>query len=108
MESDERELLGRALPAVNTDQGVRAVIKSKPIEPGAVDGYWESKFGDALDEARKGMMKLARAFEPDELAQQGFGLYERFRPQIPEGVGGWGAPVILDGGVSVVSCQTAA
>jgi len=26
------ELLGRALPAVNTDQGVRAVVKSKPIK----------------------------------------------------------------------------
>src|ERR1039457_326476 len=27
------ELLGRALPAVNTEEGVRAVVKSKPIEP---------------------------------------------------------------------------
>ena len=96
------------MPAVNTDQGVRAVVKSKPIDPEGVERYWESKFGDALPEARKTMTELARAFEPDELAQQGFGLYERFRPQIPEGVGGWGAPVILDGGASVVSCQTAA
>jgi hypothetical protein len=30
------ELLGRALPAVNTEQGVRAVVKSKPIEPEGV------------------------------------------------------------------------
>src|SRR5512144_33522 len=29
-------LLGRQLPAVNTGQGVRAVIKSRPLEPGTV------------------------------------------------------------------------
>jgi hypothetical protein len=36
------------------------------------------------------------ALDPDELAQQGFSLYEQFRPQIPEGVGGWGAKGELD------------
>jgi len=35
------ELLGRTLPAVNTDEGVRAVIKSKPIEPEGVERYLE-------------------------------------------------------------------
>ena len=93
------ELLGRALPAMNTDQGVRAVIKSKPIEPEGVERYLESKFGDALTEARKAMAKLASAFEPDELAQRGFGLYEQFRPVIPEGVRGWGAKGELDLGL---------
>src|SRR5664279_5611852 len=42
------ELLGRALPAVNTDQGVRAVIKAKPIDPGGVERYLKSKFGCLL------------------------------------------------------------
>jgi hypothetical protein len=56
----------------------------------------ESKFGDALPEAWKAMMKLASAFEQDELAQRGFDLYEQFRPQIPEGVSGWGAKGELD------------
>jgi hypothetical protein len=90
------ELLGRALPAVNTDQGMRAVIESKPIEPDGVERYLEGKFGDALPEARKAMTKLAKALTPEELAQKGFGLYEQFRPQIPEGVGGWGAKGELD------------
>jgi hypothetical protein len=90
------ELLGRSLPAVNTDQGVRAVVKSKPIEPETVERYLESKFGEALPEARKVLMELASAFDPDELAQQGFSLYEQFRPQIPEGVSGWGAKGELD------------
>ena len=90
------ELLGRALPAVNTDQGVRAVIQSKPIDPDVVERYLESKFGDALAETRKAMTELAGPFEPDDLAQKGFGLYEQFRPTIREGVQGWGAKMELD------------
>ena len=90
------ELLGRALPAVNTDQGVRAVVESKPIDPGGVEGYLDSKFGDALPKTRKAMTELASAFEPDELAERGFSLYEQFRPQIPEGASGWGAKGELD------------
>jgi hypothetical protein len=84
------ELLGRALPAVNTDQGVRAVINSKPVEPDGVERYLKSKFGDALPEVRKAMTELASAIRPDELAQRGFGLYEQFRPRISEGVQGVG------------------
>jgi hypothetical protein len=90
------ELLGRALPAVNTDKGVRAVTKSEPIAPETVERYLESKFGEALLEARKAMMELANALDPDELAPRGFSLYEQFRPEIPEGVGGWGAKGELD------------
>jgi hypothetical protein len=90
------ELLGRALPVVNTDQGVRAVIESKPIDPAGVERYLESKFGDALADGRKAMTQLADALDPEELAQKGFGLYEQFRPNIPEGVVGWGAKGELD------------
>jgi hypothetical protein len=75
---------------------VRAVIKSKPIEPDGVEHYLESKFGDVLPEVRKAMTELANALKPDELAQKGFGLYEQFRPAIPEGVRGWGAKGELD------------
>ena len=89
-------LLGRALPAVNTDQGVRAVVKSKPVDAGGVERYLEGKLGDALPEVRKAMTKLANALKPDELAQRGFGLYEQFRPTIPDGVQGWGAKGELD------------
>jgi hypothetical protein len=90
------DLLGRALPAMNTEEGVRAVIKSKPVEPEGVERYLESKFGDALTEVRKAMTELTNALEPDELAQRGFGLYEQVRPVIPEGVKGWGAKGELD------------
>ena len=101
------DLLGRALPAMNTEAGVRAVIKSKSIEPAGVERYLVSKFGDALSDVRKAMTKLANALKPDELAQKGFGLYEQFRPVIPEGVRGWGAKGELDLGIiSKLEAQT--
>jgi hypothetical protein len=100
-------LLGRALPAVNTKQEVRAVIKAKPIEPEGVEQYLESKFRDALPEVRKAMTELANALKPNELAQKGFGLYEQFRPAIPEGVQGWGAKGELDlGRITKLALQT--
>ena len=45
------------------------------------------------------MQKLAKAFKPQELAQDAYPLYERFRPSIPEGVKGWGAKGDLDLGL---------
>jgi hypothetical protein len=90
------EVCGRTVPAINTDDGIRAAIKGKPISPENVARYIESKFGDALDRVRKAMEKLASAFQPKELAERSFGLYEQFRPQIPAGVTGWGATGNLD------------
>ncbi len=90
------DLLGRALPAVNTGNGVRAVAKSQPIEPESVERYLKGKFGDALPKVRQAMTELANAFDADELAECGFSLYEQFRPRIAEGVGGWGAKGELD------------
>ncbi len=89
-------LLGRAVPAVNTEEGVRAVAGSKPVPPEGVKRYLGSKFGVALGEAYKAMTELAGAFKPDELSQRAFPLYEQFRPAIPEGVSGWGAKGELD------------
>jgi hypothetical protein len=101
------DLLGRVLPAVNTGQGVRAVVKSKLIEADGVERYLEGKFGDALPRVRKAMMELTTAFDTDALAQRGFGLYEQFRPQIPAGVGGWGAKGELDlGRIAKLALQT--
>jgi hypothetical protein len=73
-----------------------ALDKSKPIEPEGVEQYLESIFGGALPDVRKAMTELANALKPDDLAQRGFGLYEQFRPVIPEGVQGWGAKGELD------------
>ena len=85
------ELCGRAVPAKNTDDGVRAVVKDKPIDPASVSRYLEGKFGEGLVAARKAMTELARAFKPEELVEKSRRLYERFRPEIPRGKRGWGA-----------------
>lgn len=90
------ELCGRPLPAKNTAEGVRAVVKDKPIEPANVAKYLAGKFGDRLAAARAAMTELAKALEPNELAERAFSLYEQFRPQIPPGRRGWGAKGKLD------------
>jgi hypothetical protein len=90
------EICGRHVPAKNTDDGVRAVVKDKPIEPAKVEEYLSKKFGDDLDDVRKTMRTLASAFAPDDLAGAAYSLYERFRPSIPPGKRGWGAKGTLD------------
>jgi len=90
------ELLGRAVPVLNTEDGIRAAIKGKPISPDSVERYLEGKFGDDLHRLRKAMQKLAKAYKPPELAEAAYSLYERFRPEIPAGVKGWGAAGDLD------------
>jgi hypothetical protein len=90
------EICGRSVPAVNTTEGVRAVTKNKPIEAKSVERYLESKFGESLGAARAAMRDLTKAFRPEQLSENAFSLYERFRPAIPEGVTGWGARGRLD------------
>jgi hypothetical protein len=90
------EICGRAVPAINTVDGVRAVNKNKPVEAKSVERYLESKFGESLETVRAAMRVLAKAFRPEELSGSAFGLYEKFRPAIPEGVAGWGAKGNLD------------
>ena len=85
------ELCGRGVPAKNTKDGVRAVIKDKPIDPAAVQRYLDQKFGDDLKAVRAAMAKLATAFKPADLNERAYALYERFRPVIPSGKRGWGA-----------------
>jgi hypothetical protein len=90
------EICGRHVPAINTPDGVRAVIKHQPIEAKGVERYLESKFGESLGPAREAMRDLAKAFRPEQLQENAFGFYEQFRPAIPEGVRGWGAKGNLD------------
>jgi hypothetical protein len=90
------EVLGRTVSVVNTKDGIRAVIKGKPISPASVERYLEGKFGDDLPRVTRAMQKLARAYRPKELAATAFPLYERFRPEIPDGIKGWGAAGELD------------
>jgi len=90
------ELLGRGIPAVKTPHGLRAAIKGEPIHAESVETYLQKKFKDNLDETRAAMEKLAKAYPPKQLASKAYDLYEKFRPQIPEGTKGWGAKGELD------------
>ena len=78
---------------------VRAVHGPQVIEPDSVQRYLEDKFGDDLNVSRKAMQRLAKSMATKDLAERCFELHERFRPEIPEGVKGWGAKGILDLGV---------
>jgi hypothetical protein len=85
------EICGRHVPAINTPDGVRAVIKNHPVDAKSVERYLKSKFGESLGTAREAMRDLANAFQPEQLRTNAFSLYEKLRPAIPEGVRGWGA-----------------
>lgn len=90
------EVLGRGVPVVKTPRGLRAAIKGEAIHAGSVQSYLEQKFKDDLDETRKAMEKLAKAYTPKQLESKAYDLYEKFRPEIPEGKKGWGAKGELD------------
>lgn len=90
------EILGRGVPAVKTPRGLRAAIQGDPIHPESVQTYIEQKFKDDLEDARAAMEKLARSFTPKQLESKAYDLYEKFRPEIPEGMKGWGAKGELD------------
>ena len=90
------DLLHRAVPAMQTPEGLRAVSKDRPISPASVQRYLEGKFGDRLSDARAAMVRLARSMPARELAKRAYALYEEFRPEIPAGVRGWGAAGDLD------------
>lgn len=93
------DLLHRAVPAVHTEAGLRALSGEKAIEPASVDRYLVSKFGDTLKDVYDAMMVLAKSMKSSDLASQAYSLYEHFRPAIPAGTKGWGAAGILDLGL---------
>lgn len=90
------EILGRSVPVVKTPKGMRAAVKGEPIDPEGVESYLEGRFGDRLEESRKALEQLARSYTPRELESRAYDLYEKFRPEIPEGKKGWGAKGQLD------------
>ena len=90
------ELLGRGIPLTKTSQGLRAAIKGEEIDPQSVEKYLQQKFGDDLQDARAAMEQLAKAFTPKQLESKAYGLYEKFRPEIPDGAKGWGVKGELD------------
>ena len=89
-------MVGREVPAIRTEDGVRATVSGKPTNPETVEHYLSGKLGDDLARIRKAMEKLADAHWPDAKGAHGFALYESFRPNVPAGTKGWGAKGVLD------------
>ncbi|MBP2233357.1 hypothetical protein J2847_006695 [Azospirillum agricola] len=84
------DLMGRAIPAVHTKDGLRAVRQGKPITPASVERYLVSKFGADLEEVRQAMTGLVHSLPAAELARQAF------RPEVKAGTAGWSAEGELD------------
>jgi hypothetical protein len=93
---DAVELMGREIPVLRTPEGIRAVNKDAEVSPESTQAYLETKFGEHLATVRAAMEELAGSMKPDVLAARAFALYAQFRPQIPDGVKGWGAKGNLD------------
>ena len=89
-------IMGREVLALRTAKGLRAADGDKAIEPASVQTYLEQKFGTELDAARAAMERLAKAYPPARLETIAYSLYEKFRPEIPEGKKGWGVKGQLD------------
>jgi hypothetical protein len=84
-------LLGRLVPVRKTPSGLRALNKEQVVDPAGVERYLRQKFGEDLARVRAAMEALAAAYRPNDLEEVAYPLYERFRPEIPGGVRGWGA-----------------
>lgn len=95
-EAEFIQILGRGVPAIKTPKGLRAAIKGEAIHAEGVATYLRQKFGEDLEATRSAMEKLAKAYTPKQLEGKAYDLYEKFRPEIPEGKKGWGAKGELD------------
>lgn len=83
-------MLGRNIPVKKTETGIRSMNKDKPVDAASVQRYLEKAFGDALADVTVAMRSLAGAREAARLNEEAFGLYEKFRPSVPQGQAGWG------------------
>jgi hypothetical protein len=95
-EVEQVEIVGRPVPAVHTQDGLRAIVKGEPVSPQSVERYLQQKFGAALPDVRAALEALAHYYPPAELERRAYALYEQFRPEIPDGTRGWGAAGDLD------------
>ncbi|OGN89278.1 MAG: hypothetical protein A2Y88_10270 [Chloroflexi bacterium RBG_13_48_10] len=84
------EVVGRRVPVVQTEHGLRATVKGEEVNPKSVERYLEQKFGERLKEVRTALEDLAKTYPPQEPERSAYALYEQFLPEIPERRRGWG------------------
>ena len=90
------DLLGRAVPATDTPEGLRATADGRPIDPKSVESYLDRSFGESLGATVDAFAALAGSYPPERLAEVAYDLYERFRPAVAPGHRGWGQKGVLD------------
>ncbi len=88
--------MGRSVPCVRTSEGLRALARATPVDPGSVRKYLLGKFGDHLSTVEAKLRQLAATFDPQEIEEQAMDVYMRLRPQVPPGTAGWGKAGALD------------
>lgn len=90
------EFMGRFVPIIRTEEGIRPVRGTSPISPESARRYLFSKFGEHLAVVEEKLTALAETYAPEELGEQAMDIYMRLRPQVPKGRAGWGKAGILD------------
>jgi hypothetical protein len=90
------ELMDRAIPCVRTPDGLRALSKTAPANPGSVRKYLAGRFKESLPAVEAKLARLAETFEPAELDRAAMDVYVRLRPNVPKGRQGWGKAGLLD------------
>jgi hypothetical protein len=79
--------LGRDVPVLSAADGTsRGKMRASRRQPKSVQSYIARAFGDRPLDVRTVKEMLATALPPEELNHTGFRLYERFRPDVPDGV----------------------
>lgn len=90
------DVFGNSIYGKTTDKGRFALESGKAIAPNTVKAYLHRAFKDDYDRVREAFEALANSMEPEEIGSKAYNLYEKFRPQVPDGAKGWGARGLLD------------
>lgn len=96
MDAKEIPFMGRMLPCIMTEGGIRTLVRDKPVDPSSVERYLVGKFGEHLDAVTGQLGSLVETYAQDELLQVAMDIYMRLRPNVPKGKEGWGKQGLLD------------
>jgi hypothetical protein len=103
IDAETVELMNRAIPCVETPNGLRALKEAAPIDPESVRKYLAGRFKESLSLVEEKLVTLAGTFEPGELDRAAMDVYVRLRPNVPKGREGWGKVALLDvGGIDAL------
>ena len=90
------ELMDRVIPCVRTPDGLRALSKASPADPGSVRTYLMGRFKEDLQLVETKLVELAATFDPVELDREAMDVYMHLRPNVPKGREGWGKAGVLE------------